>query len=63
MENIARLLKFKIKAKRPKRPASILIASGEKNKRRGVAKKLCKRYGFVYVSVVDLLKDQISKNT
>lgn len=63
MENIARLLKFKIKAKRPKRPASILIASGEKNKRRGVAKKLSKRYGFVYVSVVDLLKDQISKNT
>jgi len=56
-------LKFKIKAKRPKRPASILIASGEKEKRRAVAKKLCKRYGFIYVSVLDLLKEQISKNT
>ena len=40
-----------------------MIASGEKGKRRAVAKKLCKRYGFVYVSVVDLLKEQISKNT
>ena len=40
-----------------------MIASGEKNQRRNVAKKLCKRYGFVYVSAQDLLKDQISKNT
>lgn len=39
------------------------MASGDNAKRRAVAKKLCKRYGFVYVSVVDLLKDQISKNT
>lgn len=63
MENIARLLRFKIKARRPKRPASILIVSGESQKRREVAKKLSKRYGFVYVSVLDLLKEQIAKNT
>lgn len=63
LEDVARLLKFKIKSKRPKRPAGIVLASGEKEQRRRIGKKLCQRYGFVFVSAQDLLKDQISKNT
>jgi hypothetical protein len=30
LEDIARLLKFKIKAKRPKRPAAVLVIGGTK---------------------------------
>ena len=63
LEDIARLLKFKIKSKRPKRPASILMVSGDKNQRRNVGQRLAKRYGFVFVSAYDLLADQISRNT
>jgi adenylate kinase len=40
-----------------------LIPSGENEVRKNVAKKLSKRYGFAYVSVLDLIKEQISKNT
>jgi len=49
LEDIARLLKFKIKAKRPKRPAAVLVIGGSKETRTTVAKKLAKRYGFVLV--------------
>ena len=65
MEDIARLLKFKINNKRPKRPASIIIAGGQqaKEQRTAVARKLSKRYGFVYISAKELLNDQIAKNT
>lgn len=65
MEDMARLLKFKVGNKRPKRPASILIVSGKDKKaqRTSVGRKLSKRYGFVYVSAQELLNDQIAKNT
>jgi len=43
------LLKFKIKAKRPKRPASVLVIGGSKEARTTVTKKLAKRYGFALV--------------
>jgi hypothetical protein len=49
LEDIARLLKFKIKAKRPKRPASVLVIGGSKDARTNVTKKLAKRYGFALV--------------
>ena len=49
MEDIARLLKFKIKAKRPKRPAGILIVGGKQENRVAVSKKLARRYGFALV--------------
>ena len=62
---MARLLKFKVGNKRPKRPASIIIVSGKdkKEQRTSVGRKLSKRYGFVYVSARELLNDQIAKNT
>lgn len=63
LEDIARLLKFKIKSKRPKRPAAVLILGGSKVDRTAVAKKLAKRYGFVLVMAREQLADQISKNT
>ena len=47
LEDIARLLKFKIKSKRPKRPASVLVLGGTQLTRTTLAKKLAKRYGFV----------------
>lgn len=49
LEDIARLLKFKIKTKRPKRPAAVLLVGGNKETRTNVAKKLARRYGFVPV--------------
>jgi len=63
LEDIARLLKFKIKTKRPKRPASILVLGGTKQSRINVCKKLARRYGFVLAMAREQLSDQISKNT
>jgi len=56
-------LKFKIKAKRPKRPASILVLGGAKQSRIDICKKLARRYGFVLAMAREQLSDQISKNT
>jgi len=56
-------LKFKIKAKRPKRPASILVLGGAKQSRINICKKLARRYGFVLAMAREQLSDQISKNT
>jgi adenylate kinase len=63
LEDIARLLKFKIKTKRPRRPASILVLGGNKDQRVNISKKLARRYGFVLVTAREQLSDQISKNT
>ena len=49
LEDIARLVKFKIKNKRPKRPAAVLVVGGSQAARTTVAKKIAKRYGFVLV--------------
>ena len=57
------LLKFKIKAKRPKRPAAVLIVGGKQANRVTVARKLASRYGFVPVMARDQLSEQIAKNT
>lgn len=63
LEDIARLLKFKIKAKRAKRPASVLVFGGSQQTRTNVAKRLAKRYGFVLVMAREQLSEQIAKNT
>lgn len=63
LEDIARLLKFKIKTKRPRRPASILVLGGNRDQRVNISKKLARRYGFVLVTAREQLSDQISKNT
>lgn len=63
IEDIARLLKFKIKARRPKRPASIVVLGGNKQNRITVCKKLARRYGFALVTAREQLSDQIAKNT
>jgi adenylate kinase family enzyme len=39
------------------------VCTGEREMRKSVCKKLGKRYGFVYVSVLELIKEQISRNT
>ncbi len=63
LEDIARLLKFKIKSKRPKRPAAILVMGGTKEQRGQVSKKLTKRYGFTYISARELLVEQVGKSS
>ena len=60
---MARLLKFKIKSKRPKRPAAILVMGGSKDQRTEVTKKLSKRYGFTYISARELLIEQVGKSS
>jgi hypothetical protein len=60
---MARLLKFKIKSKRPKRPVAILVVGGTKQQSTDVSKKLSKRFGFTYISARELLIDQVGKNT
>jgi 2-phosphoglycerate kinase len=49
LDDIARLLKFKIRSKRPKRPAAVLIIGGNQSTRTTVAKKLARRFGFALV--------------
>lgn len=63
LEDIARLLKFKINAQRPKRPAAILILGGKREHRVAIAKKLARRYGFVLAMAREQLNEQISKNS
>lgn len=63
LEDIARLLKFKIKSKRPKRPASILVLGGDKATRVAICRRIAKRYGFVLVLIRELLSEQIGKNS
>lgn len=52
---MARLLKFKIKAQRPRRPAAILLVGGKKDYRVAVCRKLVRRYGFAWVAAREQL--------
>lgn len=63
IEEMARLLKYKIRTNRPTRPASILICGPPGSGRSSLGKMLAKKYGFVYVSSEALLADQIAKKT
>lgn len=63
MEEMARLLKFKIRPNRPSRTASILVCGPPGSGRSSLGRLLAKKYGFVYVSSEALLSDQINRKT
>jgi adenylate kinase len=63
VEEMARLLKFKIRPNRPNRTASILVCGPPGSGRSSLGKMLAKKYGFVYVSSESLLSDHINRKT
>lgn len=63
VEELARLLKFKIRSNRPNRTASILICGPPGSGRSSLGRALSRMYGFVYVSSEALLSDQIARKT
>lgn len=63
VEELARLLKFKIRPNRPTRTANILICGPPGSGRSSLGRALSKKYGFVYVSSESLLSDQIARKT
>ena len=77
LEEMARLVKYRIKSKAPKRSASIIILGppGENmlgnriincylgSGRSSQAKMISEKYGLVHVNSAQLLKDQIARKT
>ena len=60
---MARLIKFKIRARQPCRSFRIIVVGPTGSGRTTVAGNLAKRFGFVSVSISSLLMDQIKKKT
>eukprot|EP00331_Platyophrya_macrostoma_P033037 CAMPEP_0176444716 /NCGR_PEP_ID=MMETSP0127-20121128/23237_1 /TAXON_ID=938130 /ORGANISM="Platyophrya macrostoma, Strain WH" /LENGTH=452 /DNA_ID=CAMNT_0017830295 /DNA_START=17 /DNA_END=1375 /DNA_ORIENTATION=- len=63
LEEMARLVKYRIKSKAPKRSASILILGPPGAGRSSLAKLISQKYGLVHVNSSQLLKDQIARKT
>lgn len=63
VEEMAQLLRFKIRPKRPSRSSSILICGPPGSGRSSLGRLLSKKYGFIYISSELLLSDQIAKKT
>ena len=63
VDYMARLIKFKIKAKQPCRSFRIIVVGPTGCGRNTVAGYLAKRFGFVNVSISSLLMEQIKNKT
>jgi len=63
VDDMARLIKFKIKAKQPMRSLKIIIVGPTGCGRNTIAAQLAKRFGFVNVSIIGLLMEQIKNKT
>lgn len=61
IENVARLLKYKLKNNAPKRSQKIIVAGPPGSGRTSLTKQLCAKYGFVNISTNQLMKDQIAR--
>jgi len=63
LEEMARLVKYRIRSKAPKRSARILILGPPGSGRSSLANLVSKKYGFVNVNTAHLLKDLIANKT
>lgn len=57
LEDMARILKFKLKNSAPKRSGRVLILGPPLSGRTTLSKNLSKKYGFVSVNTTELLTD------
>jgi len=63
LEEMARLVKYRIRSKAPKRSARVLILGPPGSGRSSIANFVSKKYGFVNVNTAHLLKDLVAKKT
>ena len=55
-------MKYKSDNKTPKHPLQIVIMGPPSTQRATLARELCAKFGFVYISTVEILKDFVNKN-
>lgn len=63
MNDLARLIKFKIKPKTPKRSYRVLILGRSGSGRTTIMRALCEKLGFVPISTAELLVDMVRNKT
>ena len=61
IDDIARLLKIKIKSNSPRKPPRVLLFGMRGSGRKSQASKIADKFGLVYVSTSNLIKAEISK--
>jgi adenylate kinase len=63
LNDIAKMLKLKMRNNAPRRPPRILILGPPGSGRSSQAKTVAQAYGLVHISTTDLLKDEIARKT
>jgi len=63
LEEMARLVNYRINSKAPKRSSRILVLGPPGSGRSSISTLISKKFGFVNVSTAHILKDQIAKKT
>jgi adenylate kinase len=61
IDDIARLLKIKIKSNSPRKPPRVLLFGMRGSGRKSQAAKIADKFGLVYVSTSNIIKAEISK--
>ena len=63
IDDIARIMKLRVKPNAPRRPPRILIVGPPGSGKSTVAKIIAGKYGLIYVSTANLLNSEIAKKT